>query len=74
MQLYSTDKRKGDGSVREQNRPLCVCFILLGQKVFEETVKFLIKALHQALDQEGVVLIKEHELCYGLAVIIYKNE
>ena len=48
--------------------------ILLGQQVFEERIKFLIKTLHETLAEKGVVLIKEHEFGYRLAVIVHQYE
>ena len=48
--------------------------VLLRQEVIEETVQFLIKALHKALAEQGVVLIKEHEFSYGLTVIIHQDK
>lgn len=48
--------------------------VSFGQQVFEEGVQFLIQTLHEALAQKGVVLIKQHELCHSLAVIVNQNE
>lgn len=48
--------------------------ILLGQQVLEECIQFLVQTLHEALAQEGVVIVKEHQFGHSLAVIIYKNE
>lgn len=48
--------------------------ILLGQQIFEERIKLLIKTLHQALAEQGVVLIKQHEFDNCLAVIVNQYE